>query len=128
MWARLDVCPIARQLGRMFIYKIMTADQYETLATTGQFIGAPIDLADGYIHLSAGDQVDETLSKHFAGQDGLMLLAVEADTLGDDLKWEPSRGNALFPHLYRTLNSADVVWVKDLTKADHPSGFTPIWV
>lgn len=112
----------------MLIYKIMTADQYQGLAATGSFAGAPIDLADGYIHISAGDQVAGTLAKHFAGQTDLTLLAIEADTLGDDLKWERSRGGALFPHLYRALRVEDVVWVKPLTDADHPSGFTPIWL
>lgn len=124
----LDLCLMSRHFGNMLIYKIMTTDQYEGLVKTGRFEGAPIDLQDGYIHLSAGDQVDGTLAKHFAGVDGLVLLALEADTLGDDLKWEVSRGHALFPHLYRTMTVEDVVWFKPLTPDDHPSGFTPIWV
>lgn len=119
---------MSRHLVFMLIYKIMTAKDYATLETTRQFQGAPIDLADGYIHLSAGDQVAGTLAKHFAGQRGLMLLAVEADRMGGDLKWEVSRGDALFPHLYRALTLDDVVWVKELRAADHPSGFTPIWL
>jgi len=124
----LDVCLMSRHFEDMLIYKIMTTDQYDGLVKTGRSEGAPIDLADGYIHLSAGDQVDGTLAKHFAGAEGLMLLALEADTLGDALKWEQSRGGALFPHLYRTMTTEDVVWVKPLMADDHPSGFTPIWV
>lgn len=74
----------------------------------GVFAGAPVDLADGYIHFSTAGQVRETAAKHFAGQTDLILLWVESETLGDKLKWEPSRGGALFPHLYDTLDVAHV--------------------
>lgn len=84
-------------------YKILTADQWTELETTGRFDGAPVDLADGYIHMSAPAQVEETAAKHFAGQDGLVLATVDLAVLGDAVKWEPSRGGQLFPHLYGTL-------------------------
>ena len=80
--------------------------------------GAPIDVQDGYIHFSTADQVVETAAKHFAGADGLVLAACEADTLGEDLKWEVSRGGALFPHLYRQLRLGDFVWHCDLPLAN----------
>lgn len=98
----------------MLIYKIFRAEELAAFTAAGHTLGAPIDLADGYIHFSTADQVVETAAKHFAGVEGLSLLAVEADTLGDALKWEPSRGGALFPHLYRALRVEDVVWTKPL--------------
>jgi uncharacterized protein (DUF952 family) len=80
--------------------------------------GAPIDLADGFVHFSTAAQAAETAAKHFAQEDDLMLLALEADLLGPDLKWEPSRGGALFPHLYRALYLDDIVWSKPLPKVN----------
>ena len=100
------------------IYKIFRADEYRAFAAAGRTAGAPVDLADGYIHFSTGDQVAVTAAKHFAGEDGLKLLAVESDTLGDALKWEPSRGGSLFPHLYRELRAEDVLFVRDLPLVD----------
>ena len=94
----------------MLIYKIFRADEWAELETKGQTQGAPVDLADGFVHFSTADQAAETAAKHFAGEDGLHLLAVQTDTLGDALKWEPSRGGALFPHLYRALNLSDIAW------------------
>ena len=84
-------------------FKILTADQWASFARDGVFAGAPVDLADGYIHLSAADQVEGTLDKHFAGQDGLVIAEVDLGLLGDAVKWEVSRGGALFPHLYGVL-------------------------
>ncbi len=98
----------------MLIYKILRAPEWADLQENGKSAGAPIDVADGYVHFSTGNQVDVTLAKHFAGEDGLVLLGVEADTLGDDLKWEVSRGDALFPHLYRELRLSDVTFVQEL--------------
>lgn len=98
----------------MLIYKILTADQWAALQRDGETAGAPVDVADGFIHFSAATQVAETAAKHFAGQEGLMLLAFDAETLGDALKWEPSRGGAMFPHLYAPLRLADIVWAKPL--------------
>jgi len=84
-------------------YKILTSEQMTALETDGSFAGAPVDVQDGYIHLSTGAQLKETLDKHFAGQDGLWLAAVDLDALGDSVKWEPSRGDQLFPHIYGAL-------------------------
>ena len=96
------------------IYKIFRAAEYAEFVTAGVTKGAPIDVADGYVHFSTADQVEETVAKHFAGEDGLKLLGLEADELGDALKWEPSRGGALFPHLYRELRAEDVRFAHDL--------------
>jgi uncharacterized protein (DUF952 family) len=96
------------------IYKICDAAAWQAAERTGEFAGAPVDRADGYIHFSTVDQVAETAAKHFAGQRDLVLVAVDADALGPALKWEPSRGGALFPHLYGTLPFAAVRWTKPL--------------
>ncbi len=89
-------------------FKILTADQWEQFQTDGVFHGAPVDLADGYIHLSAADQLQGTLDKHFAGQDGLVIAEVDLGVLGDTVRWEVSRGGALFPHIYGPLPMAAV--------------------
>lgn len=102
----------------MLILKIFRADEWAALRAQGQTSGAPVDIADGYIHFSTPEQAPETAAKHFAGQDNLMLLGVETDRLGDDLKWEVSRGGALFPHLYRDLQLADVSWAQPLPLVD----------
>lgn len=91
------------------IYKIVTEAVWSAARQAGSLAGMPVDLADGYIHFSAADQLRETARKHFAGRSGLVLLAVEAETLGDRLVWEVSRGGALFPHLYAPLAVASVV-------------------
>jgi len=96
------------------IYKICHAAAWQAAERAGEFAGAPIDLADGYIHFSAADQVAETAAKHFAGQRDLVLVAVDTDALGAALKWEPSRGGARFPHLYGTLPLSAVHWIKPL--------------
>lgn len=98
----------------MLIYKIFRADEWAELRDNGHTKGAPIDVQDGYVHFSTSAQVAETVAKHFAGETGLCILAVESDTLGDALKWEPSRGGALFPHLYRDLSVDDILWQTDL--------------
>jgi uncharacterized protein (DUF952 family) len=77
----------------------------------GVYEGSPIDLGDGFIHFSTAEQAAETARRHFRGQDGLVVLAVQAEALGAMLKWEPSRGGALFPHLYGPLPAACVVEV-----------------
>jgi uncharacterized protein (DUF952 family) len=101
----------------MLIYKIFRADEWAALQRDGATSGAPVDLADGYIHFSTAATLAETLTKYFAGETGLVVLAVEADGL-DPLKWEPARGGVLFPHLYRDLTLADVVWTRDLPLSD----------
>lgn len=98
----------------MLIYKIFRRPEWDAFRAAGETLGAPIDLTDGYIHFSTSVQVAETAAKHFTHESDLVLLALDADALGDALKWEPSRGGALFPHLYRPLKLADVVWDKSL--------------
>ena len=100
------------------IYKIFRAAEYAAFSSRGETLGAPVDLEDGYIHMSTADQVEVTAAKHFAGEDGLKLLGIESDDLGEALKWEPSRGGALFPHLYRPLRAEDVSFVRDLPLKD----------
>ena len=90
------------------IYKICDAAAWRAAERAGEFAGTPVDLADGYIHFSTADQVMETAAKHFAGQRNLVLVTVDADALGVALKWEPSRGGALFPHLYAELSLANI--------------------
>jgi uncharacterized protein (DUF952 family) len=93
-------------------YKILTADQWAQFRSEGVFTGAPVDLGDGYIHMSTADQLDETLAKHFAGQTGLIVATIDLTQLGDALKWEVSHGGALFPHYYGVLPMAAVTgWV-----------------
>lgn len=97
-----------------YIYKILPAPLWRQAQEQGVFRGAPVDLADGFIHFSTGEQVAETAAKHFAAQTDLVLLEVDAQALGAGLKWEPSRGGALFPHLYGSLDVAAVRWAKPL--------------
>lgn len=84
-------------------YKVLTTPQMEQWLAEGVFTGAPVDVADGYIHLSALPQLAETIDKHFAGQQGLFIAAVDLPTLGAAVRWEASRGGALFPHVYGHL-------------------------
>lgn len=100
------------------IYKICPIALWNEAEKQGEFTGAAIDIEDGYIHFSTAEQSVETAAKHFAGQTDLYLIAVDADQLGDDLKYEVSRGNALFPHLYAPLKMDAVIWVKPLPLAD----------
>ena len=109
----------------MLIYKIFRAGEWQALRRDGESQGAPVDLADGYIHFSTREQVTETAAKHFATESDLVLVAVEADRLGDALKWEPSRGGALFPHLYRPLRLSDVAWAQPLPLLDGGHAFPP---
>ncbi|WP_293576013.1 DUF952 domain-containing protein [Phaeobacter sp.] len=102
----------------MLIYKIFRSDEWAKLQADGETLGAPIDLTDGYIHFSTATQAAETAAKHFAGAQGLWLIAVDADSLGQDLRWEVSRCGADFPHLYRKMHLSDVVWAKELPLSD----------
>jgi beta-hydroxylase len=95
-------------------FKVLTAPQWVQFQADGVFHGAPVDLADGYIHLSAAEQLQGTLDKHFAGQAGLVIAEVNLATLGDTVRWEPSRGGALFPHVYGPLPMAAVRQVEEL--------------
>lgn len=96
------------------IYKITPKAAWEEAESTGSFEGAAIDLADGFIHFSTKTQLAETAAKHFAGQGDLLLVAVPTKSLGDALKWEVSRGGALFPHLYEPLQMANVAWSRPM--------------
>lgn len=109
---------VARHVSPMQIYKLFRAPEWADLQVRGETLGAPIDIADGYVHFSTAAQVTETAARHFAGEDDLTLLALDADSLGDALTWEPSRGGALFPHLYRPLRLADVLWHRPLPRID----------
>lgn len=90
-------------------YKILTAEQWDAFQRDGRFAGAPVDLADGYIHLSTAAQVDGTLTRHFAGQAGLVLAEIDLAPLADLVRWEESRGGQLFPHVYGELRMAHVI-------------------
>ena len=96
------------------IYKIATREQWQAAEALGRFDGAPVDLADGFIHFSTAGQVKETAAKHFAGQADLLLISVDTAALGDALTYEVSRGGALFPHLYAEMPLSAVKWVKPL--------------
>ena len=86
------------------VYKICRIDLWKQAESLGVFHGAPVDNADGFIHFSTADQLAETAAKHFVGQHDLLLITVATEPLGEKLKWEPSRGGALFPHLYAPLS------------------------
>jgi len=101
----------------MLIYKIFRADEWAAMQAEGETVGAPIDVADGYIHFSTAETVAETAAKYFTGAAGLFLLAIETEGL-DPLKWEPARKDVLFPHLYRKLRMEDVVWAQPLPLHD----------
>jgi uncharacterized protein (DUF952 family) len=96
------------------VYKISTTALWAEAERAGVFTGAPVDSADGYIHFSTAEQVKQTAALHFKGQTDLVLAAIDADALGSALKYEPSRGGALFPHLYGTLPMSAVRWAKPL--------------
>jgi uncharacterized protein (DUF952 family) len=96
------------------IFKILGEDEWRLAETAGVFEGSAVDRADGYIHFSTAEQAPETAAKYFARRSDLLLVAVEAEPLGEALKWEPSRGGALFPHLYASLPIANARWVRAL--------------
>ena len=97
------------------IFHVCTKLDWEAAQASGTpYRGSADDLRDGFIHFSAADQVQASVAKHRAGQSDLVLLAVEPGRLGEALKWEPSRGGALFPHLYGPLSAEAVVWTRDL--------------
>jgi len=96
------------------VYKICPEALWQEARQVGVFAGAPVDHQDGYIHFSTASQVAETARKHFFGQTGLFLVAVDADALGEALRWEPSRNDELFPHLYGELDLGAVTAIHDL--------------
>ena len=99
---------------RMIVYKIVATEEWAEAKAAGAFTGASVDRADGFIHFSTAEQAPETAAKWFAGRGDLTLAAVNTEALGDDLRWEPSRGGALFPHLYAALPMSAVVWSRPL--------------
>lgn len=113
---KTDPNPVCRKTSDIMrlIFKIVPEPMWQEAERNGVFKGAPVDLADGYIHFSTGEQALETAAKHFAGQEGLLLAAFDADAYGADLKWEPSRGGDLFPHLYADLDPKSALWVRPL--------------
>jgi uncharacterized protein (DUF952 family) len=96
------------------IYKICEEKMWRDAERDGAFFGSAVDYADGFIHFSSAAQVAGTAGRHFTGMSGLVLVAVDGEALGPALKWEPSRGGALFPHLYGPLQLTAVRWVKPL--------------
>jgi len=96
------------------IYKILPSCLWSDAITAGEFLGSPLDVADGFIHFSTALQVRETAAKHFAGATDLVLIAVDAERLGGALKWEVSRGGDLFPHLYGAMPLTAVLWTRPL--------------
>ena len=112
------------------IYKICPRALWREAEAQGRFTGAPVDLADGFIHFSTAAQVAETAARHFAGQDDLLLIAVEGDRLGDALRFEASRGGDLFPHLYGDLPLSAVLSVEEMPlgadgRHSFPEGILP---
>jgi uncharacterized protein (DUF952 family) len=99
------------------VYKIMSAAELKQMEHEGVFRGSPADIADGFIHLSCGRQLGATLDKHYSGVDGLVLAAVDLSRLGDTVRWEPSRGGELFPHIYGALPMEAVVSSATLERA-----------
>jgi uncharacterized protein (DUF952 family) len=98
----------------MLIFKIFRRPEWDAFRAAGETAGAPVDLADGFIHFSTSAQVAETAARHFATESDLVIVAFDPDRLGAALKWEASRGGLLFPHLYRRLRLDEVVWDKSL--------------
>lgn len=96
------------------IYKVLSRAALAEAKAKGRFEGSADDARDGFIHLSSADQLEETLAKHYAGQEDLVLLAVASESLGERLQWEPSRGGALFPHLYGPLDLKVLLWDEPL--------------
>ena len=103
----------------MTIYKILPKGLWAEAVKSGTFTGSPVDVADGFIHFSTAAQVHETAVRHFSGVADLLLVAIDADALGDGIKWEPSRGGDLFPHLYGPLPVKLAQWVKQLPLDAH---------
>jgi uncharacterized protein (DUF952 family) len=107
----------------MLIYKILARAEWAAAKAAGRFEGSAVDVADGYIHFSTAAQAAETARRHFAGQADLLVLEIEAGELGPGLKWEPSRGGDLFPHLYGAL---DTGLVRRVTEAPLGADGVPV--
>jgi uncharacterized protein (DUF952 family) len=100
------------------IYKICTVEEWAAAQRDGTFIGSEVDRRDGCIHFSTREQLAETAAKHFSHLTGLVVVMVDADRLGPSLRWEISRGGALFPHLYAPLDTSAAIWVKELPNGE----------
>jgi uncharacterized protein (DUF952 family) len=109
------------------IYKIVTREAWRKAQAAGIFEGAAIDMTDGYIHMSDATQVEETVRRHFAGQTDLVLVAFDPSVFAATLKWEPSRGGALFPHIYGSIAPHLALWVKDLAFKNGQHEFPEGW-
>jgi uncharacterized protein (DUF952 family) len=96
------------------LFKITSLVEWQAAIEAGKFEGSSLDLKDGYIHLSTATQAQDTARLHFAGQHGLLLVAIAEESVAPLLKWEPSRGGQLFPHVYASLNPATIIWAKPL--------------
>jgi uncharacterized protein (DUF952 family) len=107
-------------------YKVLTPEQMAALEADGRFAGAPVDLDDGYIHLSTAAQLTETVDKHFAGQDDLHVAAVDLEALGEQVRWEEARGGQLFPHLYGELPLVAVVAYSPLERDEDGNVRLPV--
>jgi uncharacterized protein (DUF952 family) len=115
-------------MDNLFAYKLLAENEWRDWRESGIFAGSTVDVADGYIHLSARDQVAQTAAKWFATVDPLMLVMVDLSALGDSVKWEPSRGGALFPHVYGTIPASAISGHSRLRlgangRHDFPAGF-----
>lgn len=99
---------------RCVVYKICSRAEWQDALALGRYCGSADDVRDGFIHMSTEQQLEGTASKHFAGKPDLVVVAFDADRLGAGLKWEPSRGGALFPHVYEGLDPRQALWVKPM--------------
>jgi len=112
--AKPTECPKEAPNEATIIFKILNRDTWAAALEKQFFAGAPVDVADGYIHFSTAGQLSETAAKHFHGQPDLLVVAFRAGALGEMLRWEPSRGGKLFPHLYCPLNTALALWTEPM--------------
>ena len=125
--AKLDLFIKVRHLASMLIFKLFRKDEWLQFKASGKTDGAPIDMADGFIHFSKASQVKETAAKHFKGEKNLVLVSCDADNLKQDLKWEISRGGDLFPHLYRQLLFEDIISKIEIPKIKGTHKFPDIF-
>lgn len=110
----------------LIAYKVLTGKQMAELAETGRFAGAPVDVADGYVHLSTANQLAGTIDRHFADQADLHVAAIDLAAYGDAIRWEESRGGQLFPHLYAAMVLDTVIARGPLDRADDGSVKLPV--
>ena len=125
--AKLDLFIKVRHLASMLIFKLFRKDEWLQFKASGKTDGAPIDMADGFIHFSKASQVQETAAKHFKGEKNLVLVSCDANNLKQDLKWEISRGGDLFPHLYRQLLFEDIISKIEIPKIKGAHKFPDIF-